>query len=90
MLGKEAAVESEDLGDIDDRIAGKTRQIGPPDFSAPNVIHEGYQEPLSSDLSWARCNAEATFAGRREYTSFRRSMTAPVCRRSRNSEMAMA
>src|SRR5258708_1772444 len=34
-----------------------------------------YQESLSRERIWARCNAESTFAGRREYTSFRRSVT---------------
>ena len=143
MLGQEAAVEGQELGDIDDRVAGKARRsrrqqdiargvgqlevagnhgydnglnaaavegvcldhkdrppasrlgaarfgkIGPPDLSPLNLVHI-YQESGSSDFSWARCNAGSTFAGRREYTSFSRSVTAFRCCRSRNSEIAVA
>jgi hypothetical protein len=42
-------------------------EIGPPDLSSLNLVHL-YQESVSRDFSWARCNAESTFAGRREYT----------------------
>src|ERR1035437_3489179 len=70
---------------------GATRlgEIGPPDLSSLNLVHL-YQKSFSRDFSWARCNAESTFAGRREYTSFRRSVTALFCRRFRNSEIAVA
>jgi hypothetical protein len=49
-----------------------------------------YQESFSTDLSWARSNAGSTVAGLREYTSFRRSVTAFPCCRFRNSEIAVA
>ena len=70
---------------------GATRlgEIGPPDFSSLNLVHL-YQKSFSRDFSWARCNAESTFAGRREYTAFRRSVTAFLCCRFRNSESAVA
>ena len=64
-------------------------EIGPPDLSPLNPVHR-YQESFSRDLSWARCNARSTVAGRREYTSFRRSVTALPCCRFRNSEIAVA
>src|SRR2546421_338781 len=40
---------------------GATRlgQIGPPDLATLNVVHHRYQESLSRDLIWARCNAES-------------------------------
>jgi len=50
-------------------------KISPPNLSELNLILL-YQESFSMDFNWARCNAESTFAGRREYTSFRRSVTA--------------
>ena len=48
------------------------------------------QRFFSRGFSWARCNAESTFAGRREYTSFRRSVIAFPCCRFRNSAIAFA
>jgi hypothetical protein len=64
-------------------------QVGPPDFSSLNLIHF-YQESLLRELSWARCNRESTFAGCREYTSFRRSVMASACWRLRKSASAAA
>jgi hypothetical protein len=37
-----------------------------------------------------RCNAASIVAGRLEYNSFKRSVTEFICRRSRNSAIAMA
>ena len=69
--------------------AARLGEISPPDLSPLNLVHL-YQETFSRDLSWARCHAESTFAGRREYTAFRRSVTVlPACR-FRNSEIAVA
>lgn len=143
-FGQVGAVEGEELGHIDDRVAGKTRRAGrkqdvawgagklqvagddgdddslnaaavegicldhqdrppeawfgparrgkisPPDFAALKAAHRSYQEFLPRDLTWARSSAGSTFAGKREYTSFKRSVTALPCCRSRDSEIAVA
>src|ERR1035438_9199194 len=64
-------------------------KVGPPDLSRSNLVHL-YQESFSREANWARCNTGSTLAGRRVYTSFRRSVTASVCRRLRNSASASA
>lgn len=47
--------------------AARFGEIGPPDLSPLKLVHL-YQESFSIDLSWARCNAGSTVAGRPEYT----------------------
>ena len=69
--------------------AARLGQIRRPDL-APNSTRHSYHESFLIDLSWARCNAGSNLAGRREYTSFRRSVTASLSRRSRNSAIAVA
>ena len=71
------------------RLDHEHREIGPPNLSPLNFVHL-YHESFSMDLSWARCSPPSTLPGRREYTSFRRSVTACCCCRFRYSASAVA
>ncbi len=68
------------------RLDHERREIGPPNLSPLNFVHL-YHESFSMDLSWARCSPPSTLPGRREYTSFRRSVTACCCCRFRYSAL---
>ena len=71
------------------RLGAAARGDRPTRSLPADPVHR-YQESFSRDLSWARCNAPSTVAGRREYTSFRRWVTALPCRGFRNPEIAAA
>src|ERR1019366_3994356 len=69
--------------------ATRLRKVRPPNLSSLNLAHL-YQASFPRVFSWMMCNPESTFAGCREYTSFRRSVIVfPGCC-FRNSEIAVA